>query len=556
MKVYSFLVAVLFALVLNGCNNSQPKPTYNKDYSNQKILIRDIFVKDKYQAEDIIRQLNNSTNKLEKFINLQQSKSIIVNNQPKKRIRYYWTDSSREIPQFGNKIFKLKNDSFLKEPLNTSWGWRIVYLEKRISKQEFSQLQSKEQERQRKLQAQRKKINLERIAAYEIDYMNEHNKLLNNKPEYKSAYVQPSNKKESCKIYMGYTEGDEYFKEDSWKVYWDGNCKNGYATGLGREIEKADMTDKWQIGIYKKGKAKGYLIQKDILNNQLIEGLDNDDISYLVVTNIKIKQNDIDVTTIAGERNSKKGINLLASNSPFWNGSYMYAKEYMGFRYMYINNQTNDSTNLEFDFFIETPKNGKNGWAFSKYRGTALVSGEWINNKASHLNLPKKYNDKADAIIKEVSVAQQKAYLAQEQAQKVKKQYLKRICKNKVKVDFMDNDEYKEICNSKYDQEIFAKINEKMKKITDTKNAKLKQEAEAKIAKLEQERYTAQQQKEERQRQERLSLERARLAEIKRANRATEKARSSAQFQQGLKNLTDQINNMTPKTYNVNMYHY
>jgi hypothetical protein len=556
MKVYSFLVAVLFVLILNGCNNAQPKPTYNKDYSSQKILIRDIFVKDKYQAEDIIRQLNNSNNKLEKFIDLQQSKSIVVDNQPEKRIRYYWTDSSRVIPQFGNKIFELKEGSYLQEPLFTNWGWNIVYLEKRISKQEFSQLQAREQEKQKKRQAQREKINLDRIASYEINYIDKHSSFLKNKPEYKVAFVQPSNKEEPCKIYMGYSDGDEYFKEDSWKVYWDGNCKNGFATGLGREIEKADMTDKWQIGIYKKGKAKGYIIQKDILNDMLIEGLDNDDISFLVVTDIKVKQNDIDVTTIAGERNSKTGINLLASNSPFWNGSYMYAKEYMGFRYMYINNQANDSTNLEFDFFMENPKNGKNGWAFSKYRDKALVSGEWVNNKASHLNLPKKYNDKADAIIKEVSAAQQKAYQAQQKAQKVKKQYLKRICKDKVKINFMDNDEYKEICNSKNDSVIFAKINEKMKKITDAKNAKLKQESEAKIAKLAQERYTAQQQKEERQRQELLSLERQKIAEIERANRATEKARSSAQFQQGLKNLTDQINNMTPKTYNVNMYHY
>lgn len=535
MKVYSFLVAVLFLLILNGCNNAQPKPTYNKDYSSQKILIRDIFVKDKYQAEDIIRQLNNSNNKLEKFINLQQSKSIVVDNKPAQRIRYYWTDSSAVIPRFGNKIFELKQNSYLQEPLNTSWGWNIVFLEKRISKQEFSLLQAREQE----------KVDLDRIASYEINYMNEHNNFLNNKPEYKSAYVQPSNKKESCKIYIGYSNGDEYFKEDSWRVYWDGNCKNGFATGLGREIEKADMTDKWQIGIYKKGKAKGYIIQKDILNDMLIEGLDNDDISLLVVTDIKIKQNDIAVTTVAGENNKKEGISLLSFSSPFWNGTYRYTKVFQNFSYNYLNYNNNDVTTVQFEFFIEDKKGVKNGWGFGKNKTGTLVTGEFVNNNLSRLTLPPLYKNKADAIVKEINEAKDKAFQAQEQAQKVKKQYLKRICKDKVKVNFMDNDDYKEICNSKYDQEIFTKINEKMKK-----------ESEAKIAKLAQERYTVQQQKEERQRQELLSLERQKIAEIERANRATEKARSSAQFQQGLKNLTDQINNMTPKTYNVNMYHY
>jgi len=556
MKVSSFLVAVLFALILNGCNNAQPKPTYNKDYSSQKILIRDIFVKDKYQAEDIIRQLNNSNNKLEKFIDLQQSKSIVVDNKPTQRIRYYWTDSSAVIPEFGNKIFELKQNSYLQEPLNTAWGWNIVYLEKIISKQEFSKLQAIEQEKQRQLQAQKEKVDLERIASYEINYINEHNNFLKNKPVSKVAYVQPSNKKEPCKIYMGYSDGNEYFKEDSWKVYWDGNCKNGFATGLGREIEKADMTDKWQIGIYKKGKAKGYIIQKDILNDMLIEGLDNDDISFLVVTGIKIKQNDIDVTTIAGENNKKEGISLLSFSSPFWNGTYKYTKKFQNFRYNYLNYNNNDVATVQFEFFIEDKKGVKNGWGFGKNKTGTLVTGEFVNNNLSRLTLPPLYKNKADAIVKEINEAKDKAFQAQEQAQKVKKQYLKRICKDKVKVNFMDNDDYKEICNSKYDQEIFAKINEKMKKITDAKNTKLKQESEAKIAKLAQEKYTAQQQKEERQRQQLLSLERQRLAEIERANRATEKDRSSAQFQQGMKNLTDQINNMTPKTYNVNMYHY
>ena len=93
-------------------------------------------------------------------------------------------------------------------------------------------------------------------------------------------------------------------------------------------------------------------------------------------------------------------------------------------------------------------------------------------------------------------------------------------------------------------------------------NTKLDKISEAKIAKLEQEKYNAQQQKEEQHRQELLSLERNRLAEIRRHNQETEAAADAAHFQQGMKNLTDQINNMTPKTYNVNhmgsvnMYHY
>ena len=110
----------------------------------------------------------------------------------------------------------------------------------------------------------------------------------------------------------------------------------------------------------------------------------------------------------------------------------------------------------------------------------------------------------------------------------------------------MDNNEYKEICHPKSELAIMKKINNKLKKIS-----------EEKIAKLEKERYTAQQ-----HRQELVQIERNRISEIRRYNQETESAANAAHFQQGMKNLTDQINNMTPKTYNVNhsgsinMYRY
>lgn len=537
MKLIKYIAVFFAILMLSGCNGAQP--TYNKDYSNEQVFIRHIVIANEYQAKNIINQLDNASNKLQTFIELNKAYSVPVNGKPSNHGNGFWANSLNIAPVFGNVLFEMNEGTYFEKPIRNNSGFNIIYLEKKVTKQQF-----------RQLQAEHNNKTLERIAAYETNYMNEHNNFLNNKPEYKSAYVQPNNKKEPCKIYMGYSD-NKYFEEDSWKVFWDGSCKNGFATGLGREIEKADMIDKWQISVYKKGKASNYLIQKDILNDMLIEGVDNDDKSFLVITDIKVKQNDIEVITTAGERNSKTGINLLVTNSPFWNGSYIYTKEYMGFRYKYINNQANDSTDLEFDFFIENPKNGKNGWAFSKYRDKALISGEWVNNKASRLSLPKIYNDKADAIIKEVSNAQQKAYQAQLQAQNVKKQYLKRICKDSVKVTFMDNDDYKDICHPKSELSIMKKINTKLDKIS-----------EAKIAKLEQEKYNAQQQKEEQHRQELLSLERNRLAEIRRHNQETEAAADAAHFQQGMKNLTDQINNMTPKTYNVNhmgsvnMYHY
>jgi len=68
--------------------------------------------------------------------------------------------------------------------------------------------------------------------------------------------------------------------------------------------------------------------------------------------------------------------------------------------------------------------------------------------------LCKIYIDKAQSIIHEIKNDYDKALYAQSQALLIKKQYLRKICKESVKVSFMDNVEYKDLCNSQYEKEL------------------------------------------------------------------------------------------------------
>ena len=86
--------------------------------------------------------------------------------------------------------------------------------------------------------------------------------------------------------------------------------------------------------------------------------------------------------------------------------------------------------------------------------------------------------------------------------------------------------------------------------------AHLNKISEEKIARLEKQRFNEQQQKEEAHRQEMLNLEKQKLLEIQRHNIMVEVQENKRRNQQGWKNLNDQINNMTPKIYNVNVMHY
>ncbi len=386
---------------------------------------------------------------------------------------------------------------------------------------------------------------LEHYASYEKNYFAEYNKIIKTFPEKKTTYIQPVNKKEPCKVWFGYSEDNQWFKEEAYKIFWDGECKNGYADGLGREIEKDTLMDKWGLAIYKNGKPTYYIIN-DVLRNNIFEGVDdqNTQSSYGVHTQITEKMGDIDVVNVAVADNNNDKTALVSRTSPFWNGTYQFIKGYPNFEYVYLNFENNDEAKYDFQFFLTDGKN-KNGWAIEKLKdNNKLLTGEYVNNKGQLVDLPSSYNTKADSIIKEINEAQQKAYQAQEQAQLVKKQYMKKICKDTVKVNFMDNDDYKLICNNyQREKELFTKINDKLERLT-----------KEKIARLEQQRYTAQQQKEEQYRQQQLAIEKQRLAAQQQQARAAQDAADAASWanvQNSINNLNQQLQNNRPKFYNV-----
>lgn len=369
---------------------------------------------------------------------------------------------------------------------------------------------------------------LEHYASYEKNYLSEYNNILKNTPELKTTYIQPANKKEPCKIMFSHTENDQWFKEETYKVFWDGECKNGYADGLGREIEKDTLMDKWGLAIYKNGIPTYYIINY-VLENKVFEGVDDQNERIGIHTSITDKMSDIDVTIEGQVYNHKNYTALVIYTSPFWNGTYQYIKGYPNFNYRYINNQNNVEAKYDFQFFLTDHKN-RNGWAIEKLKNNdKLLTGEYVNNKGQLVDLPSSYNTKADEIIKEINEAQQKAYQAQEQAQLVKKQYMKKICKDTVKVDFMNNEDYKSICSNQKEKELYTKINNKLERLT-----------KEKIAKLEQQRYNEQQKQQEQYKQQQLTLERQRLETQQKQARAAQDAADAA----GWQNLNQSIQNM------------
>ena len=78
------------------------------------------------------------------------------------------------------------------------------------------------------------KVEEAEVGTYEKNYMSEYENIKKQSENYKPAFkwVQPKNKKEECKVWVGYNPQDDRTIKSGYAFYWDGDCKDGYADGL------------------------------------------------------------------------------------------------------------------------------------------------------------------------------------------------------------------------------------------------------------------------------------------------------------------------------------
>lgn len=84
-------------------------------------------------------------------------------------------------------------------------------------------------------------------------------------------YTQPVNKTELCKL----PTSKEQLERKNFRAYWDGDCKDGYAYGLGRDIALSDTHHLEEITIYKgNGELSGQPFRMiDYVHNRGVSGV-------------------------------------------------------------------------------------------------------------------------------------------------------------------------------------------------------------------------------------------------------------------------------------------
>lgn len=135
-------------LQLPSINDAQIRQIYEQNkgmFINQEGKARHILVKTETEAKDIIKELDKAGKKAkEKFIQLANQKSI----DPLAKQQQNGGDlgvfqRTAMVPAFSQAAFALKPDTYTKEPVQTQFGYHVIYLESKTEHKEIPYSEAK-----------------------------------------------------------------------------------------------------------------------------------------------------------------------------------------------------------------------------------------------------------------------------------------------------------------------------------------------------------------------------------------------------------------------------
>ncbi|MFT3761280.1 MAG: hypothetical protein QM761_01445 [Pseudoxanthomonas sp.] len=263
-------------------------------------------------------------------------------------------------------------------------------------------------------------------------------------------YVQPINKREACKLPTSRDQLDR----PNFRAYWDGECKNGFAFGLGRDIAISDTHHFEEITIHNGAEdywpqisvdynyvenAVSYAVRgsKYPAQTSLMEKMDNSVAGF----------NTYQTLTIVDE----SGKELILMTSPFSpkriyiNGSHQVGYRFTDYSAVPVTSQGAAQFTVEI---LERGKGGvPGGVAIARYVNGVEQHFRVVNGvPAEPVRLPADYVNHLLVKYQEVYSATSQAYTGLQRAQQIEREYLFKACNGKSGIEGLDNATYTKIC--------------------------------------------------------------------------------------------------------------
>jgi len=265
-----------------------------------------------------------------------------------------------------------------------------------------------------------------------------------------TIYNQPDNKKEGCQLPIT----AEQLQRRNFKQYWDGECKNGYAYGLGRDISVSDTHHLEEITIYDdSGKSLNQpFIFYDFVNNFVAYGFnggsDRDFKRIDLLERYDIVNNELGVTHTLKREDRNRNV-LQISSSPLSLKKY-YGNSSNGVGFVFFDQSALPLKHEDTAFTVEI-KNSKGipgGVAIVKYNnGQVRHIKIDSSGQKSLVQIPQSYITHILSKYQEIqnAIPEMNRYI--EFAKRTEREYMHLACNGTHEIDGLDNKTATKICN-------------------------------------------------------------------------------------------------------------
>jgi hypothetical protein len=266
----------------------------------------------------------------------------------------------------------------------------------------------------------------------------------------KRLYIQPINKKEPCKL----PTSQDQIDRPNFHAYWDGECKNGYAFGLGRDIAISDTHHVEEITIFD-GSGDNWprpLVGYDYVNNKTLYAVHG---SQFPAITVLIEEMDNSVSgfnvyhTLSVVDESSKAL-VLQTSAFHPQRTYLNTRIDGSIAYRFMDNSAAPLVNQNAATFsvdiVDLKSNMTGGAAIVRYANGTVQQFKVDNGKTEHISLPTAYTNHLQAKYQEVLDATSRANVSLQQAQQIEREYLFKACNGKSSINGLDNAVYTKIC--------------------------------------------------------------------------------------------------------------
>jgi hypothetical protein len=353
------------------------------------------------------------------------------------------------------------------------------------------------------------------------------------RPEGDPLFTQPVNKSEPCKLPT--TQGQ--LDRKNFRAYWDGECKGGFAFGLGRDIAVSDTHHVEEIITYgDNGRGSGApTVLYDFVHKVVTYTLADEKRRALIYEYVER------ITNEAGNFNINynisgydgNGLQTLITWSAF-NPVSVYLKGSKGVVYRFEHHSiatSNDAPVELLQTFKPNSDQGPIGYTIARF-ANGLVR-HIKNGKGELVELPDEYISMMVDKYDEVKLTSRRALEVRKKAKQMEREYLHLACNDKHEISGLEKEVYNKICTWREQfKEPFELAQKKYNDWQDKTLERMRAEARTQLE------------------QQRLQLEHQRLQE-------QQKRQAWDAFNRGLQsfnNSMDSIIQNTPKTTNTDCY--